>query len=85
MMDLVSFSFFYFYFILDLDKRCGVISYVMVTQVTNCDGYVTPVLWQSQSHNYVIQRRIKKVLEQIMSYSITIYCLYKKHIYFRIG
>ena len=41
---------------------------------------------KSQSHNNIIQRRLQKVLEQIILHSIATTCwLYGKHIYFRVG
>jgi len=51
--------------------------HVIVIQVTKSNGDMTPII---QSCN------IKKVLEQIMLYSIVIiYWHYGKHMYFRVG
>jgi len=85
-MNLVSFSFFCFYFflilfyfifvfillffILDLNKRCGVISHVIVTQVTKCNVGMTTI---TVTHSCDIENNIEDFKTDDL-YSITTIC-----------
>ena len=70
-MDSILFSYFIFSFIL------------FFTQ--DQDFSMMSLLLSQLSHDHVIQRRLQKVLEQMISYSIvTTYWSYGKYIYFRV-
>ena len=82
---------YYYIIISNLDKECNMISYIMVIQVTKYDGDIILIIeqlyiLQSQLYNYVIQKKMSKILKQMMLHSMaTTYQLHKKHMYFKVS